>query len=117
MTTIEIGMMVAFILALGFSAWKFYAFMPTETLADDDTNPDATMELKEIMYHVIGNGTLDEEQILKEMQEHPRFDHEHFWRFNLNRLRQLINSHYIEHPHHDKIEDIHKHLNDQSASK
>jgi len=110
MSGIEIGMMVAFVLALGFSAWKLYAFMPNKPLADDDTNTDATHTLKEIMYEVIGAGHIEEETIVTKMQEHPRFDAEHFWRFNLNRLRQLLNSHYIEHPEHEHPGDIHEHL-------
>lgn len=111
MTTLEITMMVAFMLALGLSLWKLYAFMPNKPLADDDTNKNATQELKEIMYDVIHAGSLDEEDILEQMKAHPRFDAEHFWRFNHNRLKQLLQSHFIEHPHHSKIEDIHQDLN------
>ena len=121
MTNIEIGMMVAFILALVFSGWKLYAFMPKEPLKDDDTNSTATYELKMMMYKHIKNGVLEEELLLVEMQNDPEFDKEHFWRFNLNRLRQLLQSHYIENPDHQDLKEIHTHLNtkvdDQSASK
>jgi len=110
MTNIEIGMMVAFILALGFSGWKLYAFMPNEPLADDDTNADATQELNIIMYEVIHNGALEEEHVLEQMKAHPKFDAEHFWRFNHNRLKQLLQHHFIEYPHHKHIQDIHNHL-------
>jgi len=120
-TNIEIGMMVAFILALVFSGWKLYAFMPKEPLKDDDTNSTATYELKMMMYKHIKNGVLEEELLLVEMQNDPEFDKEHFWRFNLNRLRQLLQSHYIENPDHQDLKEIHTHLNtkvdDQSASK
>ena len=114
MTTVEIGMMVAFVLALGFSGWKLYAFMPNKPLEDDDTNHFSTQELKNMMYDVIGDGTLDEEGILTQMKEHPQVDPKHFWRFNQNRLKQLLNSHYIENPHHESIEHIHTHLNNQA---
>ena len=116
MTNIEIGMMVAFILALGFSGWKLYAFMPKEPLKDDDTNTTATLELKTVMYKHIEKGVVEEELLLVEIQADPEFDQEHFWRFNLNRLRQLLQSHYIENPQHQDIKDIHQHLNSKSAT-
>ncbi len=113
MTNIEIVMMVAFVTALGFSGWKLYAFMPNKPLEDDDTNHLSTQKLKDMMYDVIGDGTLDEEGILQQMKEHPKFDHEHFWRFNQNRLKQLLNSHYIENPHHQNVKHIHEHLKEE----
>ncbi len=117
MTNVEIWMMVAFVTAVGFSGWKLYAFMPNKPLEDDDTNHISTQELKNVMYDVIGDGALDEEGILEQMKEHPKFDHEHFWRFNQNRLKQLLNSHYIENPHHQNIDHIHQDLKEQSSSK
>ena len=113
MTNIEIGMMVAFIIALIFSGWKLYAFMPKEILKDDDTTEVSIEELKTIMYDVIGSGEFDEQAICDKMKEHPKFDHEHFWRFNHNRLKQLLNSHYIENPHHQNIKHIHQHINNR----
>lgn len=110
MSTLEIGMMVAFLLALGLSMWKLYAFMPNTPLEDDDTNPQATKTLKKIMYEVIATGEEREEKIVEMMKEHPHFDKEHFWRFNLNRFRQLLNTHYSEYPDHQNIQDIHHHL-------
>lgn len=107
---IEIGMMVAFVLAVGLSGWKLYAFMPNKPLKDDDTNAASTQRLKEIMYEVIADGTTEEESIVEKMREHKKFDAEHFWRFNLNRLRQLLNSHYLEHPQHQNTQHIYEHL-------
>ncbi len=114
MTNIEIGMMVAFILGVGLSGWKLYAFMPSKPLVDDDTNQDSTQTLKQIMYESISKGALEEEDLVEEMKSHPLFEKEHFWRFNLNRLRQLLGSHYIEHPEHQNIHHIHQHLKDKS---
>ena len=114
MTNIEIGMMVAFILAVGLSGWKLYAFMPNKPLVDDDTNQDSTQTLKQIMYESISEGVLEEESLVEQMKNHPLFEKEHFWRFNLNRLRQLLASHYIEHPEHQSIHHIHQHLKDQN---
>lgn len=110
MTTIEIAMMVMFMLALGFSGWKLYAFMPNQPLDDDDTDVTSVNELKSIMYDVISDGELDEQRILSKMKEHPKFNHAHFWRFNHNRLRQLLNAHFLDFPHHETIEHIYKHL-------
>nr|MDA3945729.1 hypothetical protein [Helicobacteraceae bacterium] len=69
------------------------------------------------MYDVIHTGALEEEHIFTKMKEHPKFDHEHFWRFNRNRLRQLLHHHFSENPHHKSIEHIHQHLNDKSSAK
>ena len=116
MTNIEIGMMVAFVSALGLSGWKLYAFMPNKPLKDDDTNAESTQTLKEIMYEVIAKGVTEEEDIVEKMREHSRFDDKHFWRFNLNRLRQLLNSHYIEHPEHQNTQHIQEHLKEKNRS-
>jgi hypothetical protein len=110
MTTIEIIMIVAFVLALVISGWKLYLFMPTKALTDDDTTPDSKEKLKKIMYEVINEGALEEEVLYNKMKEHPRFDKKHFWRFNQNRLRQLLKSHYLEHPGHHNIKHIYHHL-------
>lgn len=107
-------MMVAFVLALLFSGWKLYAFMPNRPLDDDDKTASSEDELKTIMYEVIHAGETEEEQILTKMKTHPGFDHEHFWRFNHNRLRQLLDRHFLDNPHHKNIEHIHLDL--QKAS-
>ena len=117
MTTVEIAMMLAFLLALGLSGWKLYAFIPNESLDDDDTNATSVKELKAIMYDVISDGELDEQRIITKMKEHPAFDHAHFWRFNHNRLKQLLNAHFLDFPHHENIEHIFKHLSDDDNSK
>ena len=116
MTTVEIAMMIAFILALVVSLWKLYAFIPNRPLKDDDTDATSRKQLKTIMYDVIADGELDEQRIVSKMKEHPEFNHEHFWRFNHNRLKQLLNSHFLDYPHHETIEHIHKHLNEDERS-
>ena len=106
MITIEIAMMIAFVFALVFSGWKLYAFMPKKPLKDDDTNPQATQELMDLMYRVIATGITTEEDLLQEMKTHPDFDAEHFWRFNLNRLNKLLEKHYLIHPEHTSLKEI-----------
>lgn len=116
MTTVEIMMMAAFVLALIFSGWKLYAFMPTEALKDDDTTPASKEALEKIMYEAIRGGALEEEILLHKMKEHPHFDKKHFWRFNQNRLRQLLKSHYLKHPGHQNIRHIHHHLKEDETT-
>jgi hypothetical protein len=108
--------MAAFILALVFSGWKLYAFMPNKPLKDDDTTEHSVQKLKSIMYEVIRSGELEEERIVDRMKEHPRFDREHFWRFNHNRLKQLLQRHYLENPHHKSIGHIHRSLQKDTAT-
>jgi len=110
MTSIEIAMMTAFALAMGLGIWKVRAFMPTEQLQDDDTTKAAKEMLMMILYDVISEGVLEEETICIRMREHELFESEHFWRFNQNRLRQLLNAHYLVYPEHQNIDDIYHHL-------
>lgn len=110
MTTIEIMMMVAFVLAMGLSIWKVRVFMHTQQLIDDDTTDASKETLMVILYDVIHEGVLDEETICTRMKEHELFESERFWRFNQNRLRQLLSAHYLVYPQHQSIDDIHRHL-------
>jgi hypothetical protein len=103
-------MMIAFVIALGGGIWKVYAFMPTKTLADDDTGEDAHEHLVSVMHKVLEDE--DETPTLHELHQkmtnHEHFDKERHWRFNPNKLNQLLNKHYIKNPHLNSIEDIHK---------
>ena len=117
MTSVEIAMMVAFLISLVFSAWKLYAFMPKEPLKDDDTNPNATQELMALMYRVIHLGATTEAAIFETMTQDPSFDQKHFWRFNPNRLKQLLQGHYLNHPDHHSIDDIASSLMTQASLK
>ena len=110
MFTLEVGMMVAFILAIGFSLWKLYAFMPSKPLQDDDTTPESTQELMRLMYSAIKAKKLNKDHIEAHMKMDSTFDEKHFWRFNANRLNKLLDQHFLENPEHKSIEDIHKAL-------
>ena len=103
---LEYGMMTAFVLALGFSLWKLYIFMPNKPLEDDDMNTISTEQLTMLMLKVIKDGAQDEETILQMMQDDASFDHKHFWRFNQNRLRHLLQEYYINHPDQQSIKAI-----------
>lgn len=94
---IEWIMMGAFALALGLSVWKLYLFFPTKRLADDDTTQESTQLLIRIMIESNSPG-MDEKKLYEAMHLHPDFDPNHFWRFNQNRLRQLIIHHRFSDP-------------------
>jgi hypothetical protein len=92
MTSIEWIMMAAFIGGLALSLYKVYLFLPQKPLADDDTTTESVELLEQIMVES-NQEKMSEEVLYKKMLTHPKFDTKHFWRFNENRLKQLI-SHY-----------------------
>lgn len=97
MTTIEWGMLGAFIVALGLSSWKMIAFLPSKPLSDDDTTVESIELLEKIMFESNQEG-MSEEALLETMKRHAQFDANHFWRFNLNKLQQLIRSYRLKEP-------------------
>jgi len=103
-------MMIAFVAAMILSIWKMYPFLVNRTLEDDDTGEDAHNYLVELIHKVLQNEekTPNAKELHEKMLAHEDFDKERFWRFNLNKLNQLLNRYYAEHPHLESIEDIHK---------
>jgi len=93
--SVENLMMFFFIVALVISIWKIYVFLPTKPLEDDDTTKEATDELINLLHVSIKylcskNKALNSEAIFTTMINQPLFDSTKFWRFNQNRLNQLI---------------------------
>jgi len=105
-------MMIAFVLGTVLSIWKMYPFLVNRTLEDDDTGEDAHEYLVSHMHKVLQSSkeAPDIKTLHTEMCEHPEFDKEKHWRFNQNKLQQLLYKHYAKHPHLTSIEDIHKEL-------
>ncbi len=105
-------MMIFFIIFLVISIWKIYAFLPNKELPDDDTTEEAKKELLSIMLETIkeSDGSLNIDELFVKIEKNPRFDAQKFWRFNKNRLNQLLNVYYIEHPHNKSIEDIYRNI-------
>lgn len=103
-------MMIFFIIFMIISIWKIYAFLPNKQLEDDDTTPEATKDLMHLMLSVIyeNNGELTNAELFEKMQESDEFESQRFWRFNLNRLNQLLQKYYIENPDASSIMDIYK---------
>ncbi len=106
-------MMIFFIIALVISIWKIYAFLPNKQLADDDTTDAAQEELTSIILKTIqkNNGqitTLDNLYI--NMIKDEDFNKEKFWRFNVNKLKKLLELYYLQNPQCQTIEDIYKSL-------
>lgn len=99
MKTIEWIMLAAFIGGLGLAVAKFYLFFPSKQLHDDDTTPEAVEKLTRIMVETnLNYPGLSEEELLEKMKEHSDFDADHFWRFNHNRLRLLIERYRFSDP-------------------
>ena len=97
MKTIEWIMMAAFIGGLALSLYKVYLFLPQKPLADDDTTPESVELLERIMVESSQAGMIGEE-LYEQMLKHPEFDPKHFWRFNENRMRQLIAHYRLKEP-------------------
>ncbi len=103
-------MLIFFLALLVVSIWKIYAFLPNKELADDDTTESSQEELINLMLKVIKSSDADisANELLKKMKNNKNFDEKHFWRFNQNRLNQLLNQYYLENPDVFTIEDIYK---------
>ncbi len=103
-------MMIAFVVFMVLGIWKIWAFLPNEQLADDDKNPHAEQKLEDIMLNTIcqHQGKLTPQELFEAMKASDGFDKELFWRFNLNRLNQLLKHYYLKHEELHSIEDIYK---------
>ena len=106
-------MMTAFIIFLILGVWEIYAFLPTKQLADDDKTQEAQIELMRLILKVIEEkrGDLTTKELFFLVQEDKEFDGALFWRFNHNRLNQLLNSYYARNPNASCVKDIYKENN------
>ena len=105
-------MMIFFIIAVVVSMWKIYAFLPNKQLADDDTTKESQEELINLMLKVIrdSGGDININELFVKMETDEDFDNERHWRFNLNKLNQLLNKYYLQNPNTKSISDIYKNL-------
>ncbi|SFV58373.1 hypothetical protein MNB_SM-5-164 [hydrothermal vent metagenome] len=103
-------MMIAFVVGMIVSIWKLYPFLVNKKLEDDDRGEDTYNLLVEIMYDTLKefkeSPTLNE--LHDAMKAHKKFDTKKLWRFNPNKLNQLLNRHYLENEHLNSIKDIHQ---------
>jgi hypothetical protein len=106
-------MMIAFGVGTALSIWKMYPFLVTRELEDDDTKPEAQEELLNVIFEVIKEHgpQLSEKELHDKVATHTSFDKKRFWRFNQNKLRQLLNMYFAKNPDTQSIEDIHTKLN------
>jgi hypothetical protein len=104
-------MMGAFLLALILSVWKLYKFLPNKRLPDDDTTEQSLQQLTILMLEVIQSHVTapTHRELFKAIQTHNKFDTQHFWRFNENKLHQLLQRYYLKN-NISSIEEIHKKL-------
>jgi len=107
--------LIAFVIGMILSMWKIYPFLVNRTLEDDDTGEDSHTLLVDIMYEVLKEfkkvPTLNE--LHDAIKAHEKFDTKKLWRFNPNKLNQLLNRHYLESEHLNSIEDIHHEAHSQ----
>jgi len=101
-------MMIFFLIALIVSIWKIYAFLPNKELEDDDRTDASEEELLNIVLDVIKNNEKSPSlsELFQKIKDHKDFDSKHFWRFNQNRLQQLLNSYYLKNKNISTIDDI-----------
>ncbi|WP_297485612.1 hypothetical protein [Sulfurimonas sp.] len=102
-------MMIAFIAGMILSMWKMYPFLVNRTLEDDDRGEDTHTLLVDIMYEVLKElkAVPTTNELHDAMKVHEKFDEKKLWRFNPNKLNQLLNKHYSQNEHLNSIEDIH----------
>jgi len=103
-------MLILFIILFVLSVWKIYAFLPNKPLADDDTTKESQEELLSIIIDVIKKNSADisSKELYEKVIKDTKFDVKKFWRFNQNRLNQLLNRYYIENKEINSISDIYK---------
>lgn len=103
-------MMILFILFMIVGIWKVYVFLPNKILDDDDKTQEAIYELRRLMLKIINKkkGQVNNQELFLAISEDEDFDSKLFWRFNQNRLNQLLKQYFIENPHAKSIEDIYK---------
>jgi len=105
-------MMILFILLLVVSIWKIYAFLPNKELADDDTTEASQEELTNLILRVIkkSDGKLSVTELFELVHNDESFDKKHYWRFNQNRLNQLLTHYYLEHEGINDLKDVYRSL-------
>lgn len=105
-------MLIFFVILLIVSIWKIYAFLPNKQLADDDTTKESQEELLKVILKVIkeSDGELSHNELFMKVQDDETFDKERFWRFNQNRLNQLLNYYHLENSNTKCIKDIYHDL-------
>ena len=107
-------MSIFFILLLAISLYKIRQFLPQEQLADDDTTEVSQNDLEHLMIKVIKNnaGNLDNTTLFENMIEDEDFESKRFWRFNHNKLNQLLNKYYVKNPDAQSIMKIYEKIKD-----
>jgi len=105
-------MMICFIILLVASIWKIYAFLPNKALVDDDTTKESQEELINLVLEVIkkSDGNLTLNKLFDKIIDDKKFDSKHYWRFNQNRLNQLLHQYYLENKNLNSIDDIYSKL-------
>lgn len=120
--SIQTIMLIAFVAALMLAAWKLYHFMPMKPLPDDDSDEASKEELTKLMLTVIKEHhtpetPLDEKALFEYIVSHEAFDKEHYWRFNQNKLNQLLRRYYALYPQTGSLPAIYEQITKGHLSK
>jgi hypothetical protein len=85
-------MMLVFIVALVVSLWKIAPFFSAKQLSDDDTTKESQEELLKLVEKHLAKQSkpIDTKKLLKDIKNDEGFNKEHFWRFNENKLINLL---------------------------
>jgi hypothetical protein len=105
-------MMIFFIIFMIIGIGKIYVFLPNKPLADDDTTKESQEELFALIIKIIkeNKGNLNTDELFVKIISDENFNSAHYWRFNKNKLNQLLNSYYLKNPHAKSIVDIYEDL-------
>jgi len=120
--SVETVMIIAFLASFALAIWKLYAFLSPKPLPDDDSDEASKEELTALMLDVIEKEhrhetPLGEQELFEYIVRHEAFDKEHYWRFNRNKLNQLLRRYYLHYPHTGSIPAVYDHLRETKANK
>ncbi|MFT7005448.1 MAG: hypothetical protein ACJAWW_002823 [Sulfurimonas sp.] len=109
---ISTWMLIFFVVLFSVSIWKVYILIPNKQLADDDTTKEAQEELLKLVLKVIkqSDGELNHSQLFENIKNDEGFDGQRFWRFNQNKLNQLLDYYHLQNPNTSCIKDIYHNL-------
>jgi hypothetical protein len=93
---LETIMMVAFVVAVALSVYKVYVIFEKQGSDGVDMNTIEN-EIIEIIYAILQQKKLSQQELFEAIQKHEKFDNERYKNFNLNRYNQILYRLYMKH--------------------
>lgn len=112
MTKVDLIMAILFILFVLAFLYKLKPFLSSKELKDDDRTPESIQELYSYIATVLQEHFSQQkkepsiEDIFNAITKLDRFDSEHFWRLNANRIRVMVQDFYAQHDDINTLEDM-----------